>query len=113
MIVTVIASASGNVLKVESDATANATIEYFPLADISNIYPNWAPAPSAGVFGSGWPDIYPYQTRTELVIYFTDSSKSPLKIELQKITGAGIFSAFNTGTKANLDAAAAALAALL
>lgn len=101
----------GNSIEVKSGPSGSP--EYFALADISNIFPFWIPAAGPGSVGPGFPETYPYPTRTELVISFSDVySKPPLKIELQKIT-AGALVAFNGGTKNDLDNAASVVNAWL
>lgn len=97
----------GNSIEVKSGATGSP--EYFALSDVSSIFPFYAPAPSPGVYGSGYPDTYPYPSRTEIVISFSDVySKPPLKIELQKITAGALF-AYVGGTKNDLDNAVAVI----
>ena len=86
---------------IEVKASSSAVPEYFALADISNVFSLFIPAPTSTLFGTGWPDIYPYPTRTEVIISFSDGYKPALKIELQKID-AGALMAFNSGTQADL-----------
>lgn len=95
----------GNSIEVKNGASGSP--EYFNLADIASLFPLYIPASVGGSFGTGYPDIYPYPSRTEITITFTDSyGKPPLKIELQKITAGPLF-IYSTGTKADLDNATA------
>ena len=97
----------GNSIEVKNGASGSP--EYFALGDISSLFPLYIPAATPTTFGNGYPDIYPYDSRTEIVITFTDAyAKPPLKIELQIIT-AGALAAFTTGTKTDLDAATAVI----
>lgn len=94
----------GNSIEVKASSTASP--EYIALADILNIFPLYIPAASGLLFGTGYPNLYPYPSRTTVAISLDNNSNSVFRFELQEIT-AGALAGFNTGTKADLDNAVA------
>jgi hypothetical protein len=87
---------TGNSIEVNS-GVAGAISEFYPVADVAQVYGQYLPV-------MNYPDNYPYPTMTEVAIYFTDKTQSPLKFDLQKITG-GALAALTGGTPVDLNAA--------
>ncbi len=98
----------GNSIEVKNGSSGSP--EYIPLDSVWNVFPIYTAAPTTSpeFFGTGYPDIYPYPTRTQITLSIMDGSNASFRFELQDIT-AGALVAYNSGTKADLDAATAVI----
>jgi hypothetical protein len=98
-----------SVIKVTANPTATNVAEAFPVANISQVTPIFYDYTLAEAATKDTQQAtYPYPTKTVLILETIDGKK--LSLELQSITNQA---AWSLGTQAALQAAAAAINALL